>query len=287
MNISVFPNQAKDIGFVHTNALLSFLESRDCTVFVDSSLKGQLEAKKNLLFVDENSLYEEKDVLIVLGGDGSIMRTARRAALQKLPILGINLGRLGYLAEVETNEIEMIDNLFEGNFTVEKRMMLSVELTNADGKREKLPPACNDAVVSVGFLPRILEISLSCGRIPMKQYHADGIIVSTPTGSTAYSLAAGGPLIDPRMNCICVTPICPQSLYDKPMIFSDDSLLEFKINRGPNAEEKVYITIDGSEHREISDNDVISIRRSQYYTRMIKIKNNNFFNVLHNKMSEL
>jgi len=166
-------------------------------------------------------------------------------------------------------------------------MMLSVELNRADGKRETLPPACNDAVVSVGFLPRILDISLSCGRIPMKQYRADGIIVSTPTGSTAYSLAAGGPLIDPRMNCICVAPICPQSLYDKPMIFSDDSLLEFKVSLSHGDEDKVYITIDGSEHREIMENDVITIRRSQYYTRMIKIKNNNFFNVLHNKMSEL
>lgn len=287
LKISIFPNSEKDEGLRNTNSLLSFLECEDCTVSMERKFEPFVRRRKNLEYKDESELYKNKDVLIILGGDGSIMRVARKASSYELPIIGINLGRLGYLAELETDEIFKLKELFKGNYLIEKRMMLSVEMIKKDGKREVLPPALNDAVISIGTMPRIVQILLSCDDKAVKQYRADGIIATTPTGSTAYSLAAGGPIIDPHMNCICVTPVCPQSLYDKPMVFSDKSCLSFEIEKRPNFDESVYLTIDGSEGRKIEVGDKIIIKKSNRITRMIRIKESSFYKLIHDKMSEI
>ncbi len=286
MKISLFPNREKDPGLALTRRLCRELRKYPCSVFMDGSFREEF-AGEGVAFEEEAGLYRDKNFLIVLGGDGTIMRVARHAALTSAPILGVNLGRLGYLAEIEPDEIGLVGGLFTGRYVVEDRMTLSVTIANPGKKAEVMPPAINDAVISTGFLPRIVDIVLTCESEEMKHYRADGIVVSTPTGSSAYSLAAGGPLIDPRMSCICVTPVAPQSLFDKPIVFPDHLSLDFRVGKGRYKDEQVWLTIDGTENVELFDGASVRIARSPHVARMVKIKNNNFFRILHNKMSEL
>ena len=287
MKISIVPNREKDVGLHYTSELLSIIKAFDSDVVLSDEFSSLSALNGRIQFVPEEKVYQNVDFLIVLGGDGTIMRAARRAALKDIPLLGINLGRLGYLAELEKNELNMIESLIRGNYKIEERMMLDVRIEKEDGTVIELPPAFNDAVISTGYLPRIVEISLSCETLPMKKYRADGLIISTPSGSTAYSLAAGGPLIDPSMKAFCITPVSPQSLCDKPIIFPDHLPLVFRVSPSRYADEHVLITIDGTECIELSPTDTVRVTRSPYVTRMVKIKNNNFFNILHNKMSEI
>ena len=196
----------------------------------------------NFLQMDE--LYAEADLLVVLGGDGSILESARRASARKTPILGINLGRMGYMAELEMSELDLLDGLFGGEgYHIEERSMLNIKLLNTQGNVRFEALGLNDAVITNGAIARIVDIELSEGDIPVTSYHADGLIVATPTGSTAYSLSAGGPIADPRVSCFCVTPISPHSLSSRPMIFPDSARLCVK--NISTREKMLYLTVDG------------------------------------------
>nr|MBQ4317964.1 NAD(+)/NADH kinase [Clostridia bacterium] len=248
-----------------------------CTEAVMTELK-KLPCEANIAEVLTDNI--ETDLAIVLGGDGSIMRAARKAALMNVPILSINLGRVGYLAELEPNEIGLIKEYFEGNYKIENRMLLEAELMH-NGKRAL---AINDAVISNGAISRIAEFELRCNGSLVANYHADGAIIATPTGSTAYSMSAGGPVIDPRLECICVTPICSHSLRAKPLVFSPDAQLEIT-SKGKN-DTRLYLTVDGNENYPLSKGDSVRIARSEISTKLIRIKKDSFFSVLNEKMSE-
>nr|MBQ4317795.1 NAD(+)/NADH kinase [Clostridia bacterium] len=264
MKVTVLPNRVKDVGMKCTEAVVRELKKLPCEYNICEVLTDNIET----------------DLAIVLGGDGSIMRAARRAALMDVPILGVNLGRVGYLAELEPDEIGLIGQYFEGNYKIEKRMLLEATLLQS-GKKAL---AINDAVISNGAISRIAEFEMYCDKSLVAKYHADGAIISTPTGSTAYSMSAGGPVIDPRLDCICVTPICSHSLRAKPLVFSPDVELEI-ISNGKN-DTRLYLTVDGNENYPLSKGDGVRITRSEICTKLIRIKKDGFFSVLNEKMSE-
>ena len=273
------------------------LSAYPCEVMVASFNRDKVlrmnRGRMQFTFLPMDELYANADLLIVLGGDGTILEAARRAATRQTPILGINLGRVGYMAELEMGELELLANLFdrvtaEGHkaptFEIETRSMLHVEVLNTAGEIRQQMYGLNDAVITNGSVARIVDIELMENGTPVTTYRADGLIVATPTGSTAYSMSAGGPVADPRVKCFCVTPICPHSLAARPMIFPDDSVLEMR--NICQREKMLYLTVDGRNNCELYRGEVVRITRSPLKTHLVRLKPCGFYHRLRLKMAE-
>lgn len=262
------------------------LKSYNCKVVVPMNYKDRIDRmfrqKSRIGFESLASIYNTVDLVIVLGGDGSIMDAARRAAVRGTPILGINLGILGYLAELEMGELEILDRVMKGDYRLDKRAMLKAEVISANGKETESAVALNDAVISNGSISRIIDLQLSESGVPINTYRADGLIVSTPTGSTAYSMSAGGPVADPRISCFCVTPICPQLSGARPILFPDDAVLEVK--HVCKREKTLYLTLDGKVHFELLRNDVVRITKSELCASIIRVKERSFYEKLRQRI---
>ena len=270
-------------------AVVAKLKEHECEVLTAAYNKDKLERhrhlrdKVDLVYVSHDELYSQADLFIILGGDGTILESSRRAAMREIPILGINLGHLGYMAELEMNELDLLDRLFDGQYVEERRSMISVEIL-ADGKPRIASFALNEAVISGGSnMARIIDLELSEGGEIINNYRADGLIVSTPTGSTAYSMSAGGPIADPRLACLCVTPICSHSLAARPLIFPDDAVLEVK--NTCQREKMLYLTVDGKVNFEIYRGDSVTVTTSRLHTSLIRFTDSGFYNVLKSKMN--
>lgn len=231
-----------------------------------------------------DSVYREADAAIVLGGDGSILEAARRAAPRGLPLLGINLGRLGFMTELEPDELDLLPRLLNDDFRIERRSMLRVELLSADGELRSFCNALNEASISNGSVSRIIDLELSENGVPITTYRADGLIVATPTGSTAYSMSAGGAIVDPGVSCFCVTPICPHSFAARPLIFSDTAVLE--VRNICVREKMLYLTVDGRMNFELSRNQIVRITKSKLQTKLIRFKQTGFYQKLCHRMQE-
>ena len=263
------------------------LQQEDCEILVAAFYKEKLmrtkKHREEFRYLPLDVMYAEADVVIVLGGDGSILEAARKASPHGKPILGINLGRLGYMAELEMRELDLLHELFVGNYTVERRAMLRVELLS-NGELKSFCHALNEAVISNGSVSRIIDLELSEDGSPVVNYRADGLIIATPTGSTAYSMSAGGPIVDPTVSCVCVTPICPHSFAARPSIFSDRSVLEVK--NVCVREKMLYLTVDGKMNFEFYRNQVVRITKSNMETGLIRFKRSSFYQKLCKKMHD-
>lgn len=231
----------------------------------------------------EDELFKNSDVIITIGGDGTIIRYAKRAAEFGKPILGINAGRMGYLADVEPGDYEKISKLKTGDYSVESRMLLKVRIVE-NGKEVGCFEALNDAVVSSGFISRIIDISTFIGGDSIR-YRADGLIASTPTGSTAYSLSAGGPIIDPVMDAVCITPICSHMLSAKPMIVSAEKTLLLKAFSKKRSE--IYLSVDGKKVANIKPFTEIYLSKSENEVKLIKLDRRSFYKTLSAKFSDV
>ncbi len=245
-------------------------------------IKRNETLSRGLKFIPNSALYREMDMIIVLGGDGSILSAARYCLSSGIPILGINLGRLGYMAEMEADEIDMLSKLFGTDYRIEERSMLDVSVYRKGKQLVNRASALNDAVISNGSIARMVDLELSEGETVVTSYRADGLIFSTPTGSTAYSMSAGGPVIDPKMKCICVTPICSHNLAARPIVFADDAVLS--VRNICEREKNLYLTLDGKVNFEIYKGDSVRIKRSESVAKLIRLKERGFYNTLHSKM---
>ncbi len=235
-------------------------------------------------FVPMEEIYSSVDAVCVLGGDGTILESARRAAPYGTPIIGINLGRVGFMAELEPNEIDKLEKMVSGEYKIEERAMLSVEIINNAGKVRASGVALNDAAITNGSIARIVDLELSEAGIPVATYRSDGLIIATPTGSTAYSMAAGGAIVDPRVACFCVTPICPHSLSSKPLVFPDSATICIK--NICQREKMIYLTLDGRANFELYRGECVQVTRSHTSTRFITINESKFYTKLRTKMSD-
>lgn len=274
------------------NAAMAVIEKLyqlgECEVLLSVYNKERTARYRNfsdrVTYVSADQLYKQSDVVIVLGGDGTILETARRAAPGSKPILGFNLGRLGYMAELDMNETDKLAALFKGEYDIEERSMLSVEIIGASGKQRFAGYALNEAVISNGSVARIVDLDLFLDGKLMNNYRADGLIVSTPTGSTAYSMSAGGPVIDPRLKCFCVTPISSHSLLARPVVLPDDR--EVCIKNTCRREKSLFLTLDGKTNCELYFGDTVRITKSEHTTKLIRIKEQMFYRTLRQKMRE-
>lgn len=258
-----------------------------CEVLIPAAARERLvrsrRSRREFVYLQPDDLYARADMLVVLGGDGTILEASRRAAINKTPILGVNLGRLGYMAELEFDELRLLPRIFEGDYGIDERSMLSVTMLDAAGQKKITSFALNDAVISNGSIARIVDLELSEGGAQVTTYRADGLIIATPTGSTAYSMSAGGAVVDPRLNCFCVTPICPHSLTARPLIFPDSTTLE--VRNICERERNLFLTIDGRINYELYRGESVRVTKSDKTIRLITLKDRGFYNVLRQKMT--
>lgn len=237
----------------------------------------------NVKFYPSNEFIKNADLLISIGGDGTIIHSAHRAAAFDKPILGINAGRLGFLAGLEKQELHLLKELINGNFTVDSRMMLSVKYYESN-KFVKEYICLNDLVIARGNSLRLCEVEAkSCGK-RIFDYQADGLIVATPTGSTAYSLSAGGPVVDTAIESLILTPICNHSLFSRSMIFKPDSVIELKVKNPENS--LPLFSCDGEKGVTMSNNSRLYVTRSEKYAKIIRIKSDSFADILSHKLIE-
>lgn len=265
---------------------LKALDCEICTlVYNKDRIYRHNKNKIEFTYLLPEDAYGVVDAVVVLGGDGTILESARRAAPYGTYVLGLNLGRLGYMAELELGEIDKLERMVSGDYKTETRSMINIEIINVEGDVRKNEYALNDAVLSNGSISRIVDTELYEGGISIGNYRSDGMIISTPTGSTAYSLAAGGAIVDPRLNCLCVTPICPHSLTARPLIFSDSANIEIK-NNCPR-EKTLFLTVDGRVNYELAIGERIRVTRSPLVTNFIRLNEYSFYSRLRQKMNDI
>ncbi|MGH9832904.1 MAG: NAD(+)/NADH kinase [Blastocatellia bacterium] len=244
---------------------------------------GQLAAETNCapLAVSDGELTEDLDLIVVLGGDGTMLGAARLVGARQIPVLGVNFGWLGYLTEFTLEEMfPALEDVRAGNFFVEPRMMIDVELKRGD-EIVAAHRALNDAVVNKAAPARMIELECYINGMFVNGFRADGMIVATPTGSTAYSLSAGGPIVHPSMSAILLTPICPHMLSNRPVIVPGESVVELIFKR---AEEELMLTIDGQSSISLLPDDRITLRRSSTKFNLVRPTNRNYFEVLRTKL---
>ncbi len=231
--------------------------------------------RRQFVYKSPEELYAEAELVIVLGGDGAMLDASRRISGHGTPMIGINMGRVGYMTELEMDELDMLPRVFEGKYRIDERTMLEAEVISAKSVKKFMGTALNEATITNGQAARIVDLQLSDGEELVYTYRADGLIISTPTGSTAYSLSAGGPIVDPKLACFCVTPICPHTFSARPLVFPDTA--ELKIKNICVREKVLQLTLDGRVTYDLYFGDVVSVRRAASSVRLIRIKEQSFY----------
>ncbi|HBB87482.1 MAG TPA: NAD(+) kinase [Blastocatellia bacterium] len=230
--------------------------------------------------VEPENLAANVDLIVVLGGDGTMIATSRMVADTEVPVLGINFGGLGYLAEFRIEELyTALESILSGNYRLDKRVMLAVELPGES--QQDSHRVLNDVVINKSALARIIEIEAYLNDQFVNSFRADGLIVSTPTGSTAYNLSAGGPVIFPSMNAVVITPICPFTLSNRPIVVPDDATIELRLKTD---KEDVALTLDGQVGFPLKVDDRVVIRKSKTTFNLVQPMNRNYFDVLRDKL---
>jgi NAD+ kinase len=229
---------------------------------------------------NKDRLWQGNDLLVSLGGDGTLLSAAQAAGRHQIPILGINLGGLGFLTQLTVKEIESgLNRVKRGDYSTERRLALQVHKIKL--RQDKNLFALNDAIVHKGDVAHLISFEIWVGKEFICSFTADGLIISTPTGSTAYSLAAGGPIIHPQMEAIIVTPICPQTMATRPIIFSADEKLVVKLDR---VRAKSQVLVDGQSGFALHKGDQVEIKRAKHKVTLIKFPEASFYNVLRQKL---
>ncbi len=254
------------------------LEARGYTVCFDAETGAAL-GRADISCVAKGDLGTGADLLITFGGDGTLLSVARQAP-SGVPILGVNMGTLGFLTEIPVEEFPaVLEKVLTGEYIAERRV--TFEVVAYTGGREERYRVLNDAVINKGALARIIEMSVEVGGKFVSTFRADGMIVSTPTGSTAYNLSAGGPIVYPTMSAIVLTPICPHMLSNRPVVLPDYQRIDITIVTG---DQEVFLTLDGQEGIPLTEGDRISIFRSERTVSLVQSPNKNYFDVLRNKL---
>jgi NAD+ kinase len=259
--------------------LLAWLEARGIHVAYDQETASSLPQSSEGRSRDQ--VAAASDLLLVLGGDGTLLAAARVAAPRGIPILPINMGSLGFLTSFMLEELyPALDDILSGRLTISERVMLHAELQRGDKILDK-QTVLNEVVINKGALARMIELELSIDQQFVCRYRADGLIVASPTGSTAYSLSAGGPIVHPSVESFIITPICPHTLSDRPVVVGDTSVIEVKLSAGT---ESVFLTLDGQKGIPLQATDRVRVTRAQQLLKLIQTPNKSYFEILRNKL---
>lgn len=274
--IVLMPNPTKDIGLKVTSDLAVKLIDLGGEVYIDE----KHEALDNNEVIRYKDFPDGAELIIVVGGDGSILDASVTAIERDIPILGVNLGKVGYLSEVEPDNLDILSRLFSSNYTIEEKMLLSVAHHSFGTVERSSRLAVNDVIISHDTFLGIADFILENGNADSVKYRADGLILSTPAGSTAYSLSAGGPIVSHDIDCIVATPICPHSFFNRSIIFKDDEVI--KIRNVSNT--VLNISIDGRYFTSLSNSDECVINMSEKKLKVLTFLESNMFSTLFKKM---
>ena len=285
MKVVLSPNPYRDRGLKVAIQAKRVLERAGVrtAVCLPFELEGanRSELPGELAYSEMEKELPGADMLICFGGDGTILHAARDAYPWDIPILGVNMGSVGFMAELEHGELEKLAQIGTGKYPTELRMMLDVAVRRG---REVLrrDVALNDAVITKGAVARVIDLAVRADGVRIYDYSGDGVILSTPTGSTAYSMSAGGPIVEPTAENILVTPICAHSLQAKPLVMGRDRLVSVRLGR--TARKTAYLSVDGGRAFKLSGGDVVEVRRSQKYTRLVRLTAHSFYENINQKL---
>jgi NAD+ kinase len=258
--------------------LVAWLRARGLSPLVEKHLARHIEGESG---VESEEIPPQADLVVVLGGDGTLISVARLVGNRQVPILGVNLGSLGFLTEVAVDELySSLEGCLAGNLRISDRMMLLATVVR-DGEPLAAHQVLNDVVINKGALARIIDMEAVVGGHYLTTFKADGLIISSPTGSTGYSLSANGPIIHPSLDCLVITPICPHTLTNRPIVVDGKAEVVLTL-RSEN--EDVHLTLDGQVGLELKFGDVITVRQAENRTRLVMSPNRDFFNVLRTKL---
>ena len=260
--------------------LVKYLRKNGKQVLFDNNSAALM---KNELGYKKEKLLKDADIAVCLGGDGTLLKTARRISKKKVPVLGVNMGTLGFLTETTSEKMYWaLDKIFEDNYVIDQRFLLRVTIYR-DGVKIYTNLALNDAVINQGLFARLIDLRLEVNQRKIIDFEADGIIVATPTGSTAHALSAGGPIIHPSVHSFVVVPVCPASLSVRPIVIPNDRQLKIVVQTH-RVKEHVGLTLDGQETFDLEYGDEIKIRKSSRAFEMIRITGGNYYKVLRTKL---
>lgn len=259
--------------------LVTWLSSRGCRPLLEAHLARHLGHPNGM---SDEAIREQAGLVVVLGGDGTLISVARLFSGREVPILGVNLGSLGFLTEITVEELyPVLEECLTAGPRITGRMMLEVTVTR-DNRELARCEVLNDAVINKGAIARIIELETRVNDHFLTTFKADGLIISTPTGSTGYCLSAGGPIVQPLMNCIVIIPICPHTLTNRPIVISDESVVRIVVKS--SFDEKVYLTLDGQVGVELQEGDTIEIRRALKTTPLVTSRDKDYFAILRAKL---
>jgi len=282
MKIVMTPNPYRDRNFKHVEQAVSILrdagiETKVCLPF---DVDKNFELPKDLKLGDLAREIKNADMLICFGGDGTILHSSKIATRHHVPILGVNVGTMGFMAELEAGELSLLANLAKNEYRIEKRMMLRVTVHN-EGREIFDETALNDAAITKGAVAREIQMSVACDGVEAINFSGDGIVVCTPTGSTAYSMSAGGPIVEPSAQNIIVTPICAHTFQAKGIVTAPSRTITIRV--GKLGRRNAFLSVDGGRALRLNVGDVVTIRRADQETRLVRLKDTSFYEILNNK----
>lgn len=273
--IAVIPNYTKDIEYKYTKQLCDYLAEKAIVVMQEKDKVDGICAEYTC-----GCVYDGVDAVIILGGDGTMLQAAEPCGKNKIPVMGINLGKVGFMTEIETSDMEYAcDRLLADDYSVEERMMMEVILSGEGGEKSYI--ALNDVVISKPDA-KMVAMELCANGEKVSEYIADGLIISTPTGSTGYSLSAGGPVADPTMELFIATPICAHMLSARPMLMSEQK--EITLHLIDKGSETAVVTVDGENKCVVGKNNTVTVKKSGYRLKIIKLGKQSFYHTMMAKL---
>lgn len=278
--IGIITNVDRDADYTYTKLLAGSIIKRGGIVMMTDELSEKAGIGEQC--GDEEGVISRSELVVCLGGDGTFLKVGRKVYMKELPILGINLGNMGFLTEVDRNDIDFaVEQLFNNKYVIEERMMLEATIYRK-GETPVYGIALNDAVITRGAISRIIHVKVFVNDVFVDSFPGDGLIVSSPTGSTAYSLSAGGPIVEPDTNLLLITPICPHILYSRSFVINADSMVKVVVDE--DFHHNAMVALDGEEGYKIRGGDMVEVRKSPFTIKLIKMNYRNFFNILRTKI---
>ena len=282
MKIVVSPNPYRDKQFKHARQACQILKEAgaEVSLCLPFDVDRSFEIPSDLRFREIQKEIRTADMLICFGGDGTILHSSKIATEHGLPILGVNIGTMGFIAELEASEMELLRKIPQGDYTVEPRTMLDVSVVS--GKQTLFhETALNDAVITKGAIARVVQLSITCDGVEATSFSGDGVILCTPTGSTAYSMSAGGPIVEPYARNIIITPICAHDMRSKTVVTSAERVIRVDIGR--IGRKNAFLSVDGGRALRLNTDDRVTITKSRYVTKLIHLSERSFFEIIKNK----
>ena len=280
-NIALFVNRDRDVDLLATKEVISLLQKYNKTVYLEVSLKDEIDIP-GLIYAQGNGIFERCDAVIALGGDGTILKIVNQAADYDVPIMGINLGHLGFLTQAERGDLSNLVKILEGDFAVEPRMMLEAQVISG-GKKVASFTALNDIIIR-GDSAKMIALTAEVDGTQASSYLADGIIVATSTGSTAYSLSCGGPIVHKALDCMILTPVCPHTMKSRCIIIPPESVAAISFDAAYCSE--VDLRVDGISVKRLGADEYIKVVRSKKRVPMINVNSRGYFDVIREKLSD-